>query len=97
MPADVVTCHNLSCDRHEKGRECDIFPFSICVTCHKPERSHKPEPPTACPSCGFSRLEPADDATPPHLVWTCSLAGDCRYLPRMKPDGDGKPRRRVAA
>ncbi|NLG67122.1 MAG: hypothetical protein GX536_05345 [Actinobacteria bacterium] len=58
-----------------------------------------PLAPTTCPSCGFSRLEPYDADMPPGvLVWRCSLAGDCRYLPRLKPDGDKKPRRkRVAA
>ncbi|NLT34281.1 MAG: hypothetical protein GXX83_00040 [Gaiellales bacterium] len=51
-----------------------------------------------CPSCGFSRLEPKDADTPPAvLVWRCSLAGDCRYLPRMRPAEDKKARKQVAA
>ena len=98
MAADFVTCHNSSRDRHEKGRECDTFPFSICVTCHKPKGGHKPEAAARCPSCGFSRLEPIDDAQPPRLAWTCEIAGqDCRYIARDRDRPEKAKKKRMKA
>lgn len=53
---------------------------------------------TTCPSCGFSRLRPADDAAPPRLVWTCEIAGqECRYIARDRDRPQKKAGKRVKA
>jgi hypothetical protein len=51
-----------------------------------------PETGPGCSSCGFASLSLADPDDPSSWVWTCRLAGECRFIPlsREKPQRKGR-------